>query len=259
MRVRALAFRALHALGKGFDLAARVFAYTAAGTLNLALLRRYAVEMWERFYVHEDQIRSGLSAWEERFYDRFLVAGRPVLLVGTGTGRDLLALLQRGHHVDGVELSPVAAARAREIVASAGFATRIDVDAIEEWMPPGHYDAVVFSWYCYGLIPKAAQRIAVLAKLGKSLTAGGRVLVSYIARLPGHGPRGMRITAGLTRLTRSDWRPEPGDEIVNVGNPSLIYYMHCFLPEEIEAEARAAGLRVAWHEAKSESLLVLEP
>jgi len=47
-------------------------------------------------------------------------------------------------------------------------------------------------------------------------------------------------------ISGSDWRPERGDMILPL-DPArpLFHYEHPFAPSEIEAEAVAAGLRVA--------------
>jgi 2-polyprenyl-3-methyl-5-hydroxy-6-metoxy-1,4-benzoquinol methylase len=241
----------------GLHYASRAAAYMAAGALDLATLRGEITSRWSNFLPDEPSIRAGLETWERQFYDRFLEGRHRVLLVGAGSGRDLLAFLRAGHTVDAVELSPHTAAIARRIVAESGFDTAIHVAAIEEWTPPGRYDAIVFSWYCYSYIPARRRRIGVLAALREHLTPHGVILISYLLRRTST-PRGMPITAWLSRLTRSDWGPETGDDMVGLMDQSLIQFEHYFTPEEIEAEAEAAGLRVAWHKKDRETALVLE-
>jgi hypothetical protein len=60
----------------------------------------------------------------------------------------------------------------------------------------------------------------------------------------------MRMARLSSVLTGSDWRPERGD-IVHAVDPSapVYHYEHPFTPDEIEGEARAAGLSMTHHGA----------
>ncbi|TAJ95463.1 MAG: class I SAM-dependent methyltransferase [Reyranella sp.] len=58
-----------------------------------------------------------LARWLPLLAER--VGGQPVLELGCGCGRDTATLVEAGHRVIGVELSPDAASRARERVPSA--------------------------------------------------------------------------------------------------------------------------------------------
>jgi SAM-dependent methyltransferase len=228
--------------------------FLAIGVLDQASLRRSIEGDWANFFAEENQVRLGLWPWEREFYGRFLNPGSSVLVVGAGSGRDVLSLLEAGHRVEGVELSSRSADRARRILANSGLHATIHTAAIEDWASSGRYDAIIFSWYCYSYIPGAKRRVEILAKLRERLLPGGRILISYL-RPPKEPSRGIPIVTWLTRLTRSDWRPEPGDILIYV--PGHIRFQHTFRPEEIESEVFAAGLRVAWHATTPEPLLVL--
>src|SRR5439155_14097911 len=121
MSLRRPAFRVVHALGLGMHRATRMLAYVAVGFLDRDALRRENEKRWSRFGVDPIHVESGLMTWEERFYDQFVPPGAKLLLVGAGSGRDLIALLKRGHDVDAAELSERAAAYARGAVIAAGL------------------------------------------------------------------------------------------------------------------------------------------
>jgi hypothetical protein len=253
-------FLALQLLGWGLYRCSRVISFLATGVLDQATLRRSIEGDWANFFAEEHEVRVGLWPWEREFYGRFLNPGSSLLLIG-----DMLGLLKAGHRVEGVELSPRAADRARRILADSGLHATIHTVAIEDWTSSVRYDAIVFSWYCYSLIPIAKRRVETLAKLRERLLPGGRILISYLPRRE-EASRGIHIVARLMRLTRSDWRLEPGDILLFV--PVHIRFQHTFRPEEIESEVLAAGLSVVWHnttpERKNleptgqEALLVLE-
>src|SRR5207247_9275829 len=154
-----------------------------------------------------------LMSWESAFYGQFLKPGDQVLLVGCGTGRDLIALLKLGYRIDGLDVSAHAIALARRMLERERLAAALHTGPVEVLPLPGSFDSVIFSWFCYGYIPQTDSRIAVLSKVKARLKPGGRVLISYVvAERP---PRSLPI--GLTRLaarlTRSNWRPEIGDAI----------------------------------------------
>jgi SAM-dependent methyltransferase len=243
-------FLALQFLGWGLYRSTRLISILAAGLLDQATLRRSIEQDWKSFFADERQVRVGLWPFERDFYGRYLTPGSSVLVVGAGSGRDVLALLEAGHRVEGVELSRRSAERARRILADSGLQATIHTAAIEDWASSVRYDAIIFSWYCYSFIPIAKRRIEILAKLRERLLPGGRILISYLSHSEEwsasaiNSGRGISIVNRLMRLTRSDWRLEPGDILIYV--PAHIRFQHIFQPEEIESEAVAAGLRVVW-------------
>ncbi len=89
-------------------------------------------------------------------------AGR-ALDVACGAGRNSLFLAARGWRVDGVDISPVGLARARERAAEEGLEVRwIEVDLDDpNSLPPGPYDLVVMVRYVnQRLLPHLLTRLA---------------------------------------------------------------------------------------------------
>jgi SAM-dependent methyltransferase len=186
--------------------------------------------------------------WERDVYEAFLKPTDHILLIGCGSGRDLLALLKRGYQVDGVDLSARAIARAREMLDRARLTAELYTGAIELAVPGGDYDAFIFSWFCYGYVAQRDTRIDLLATLRTRLKAGGRIFISYV---PTEGaPRALpiRLTRAVARLTRSDWHPEVGDVIETfAADRRAVRYEHHFGPGELEAEAASASFEVIFH------------
>jgi SAM-dependent methyltransferase len=199
-------------------------------------------------------------AWETKLYGRFIASGDRVLVVGCGGARDMVALLARGCRVEGLDVAEACLGPARRKLERYGYRAPLHAGDIATAVIPGRFDAVVFSWFCYSYLVGAAHRVSVLRRVGAQLADGGRILISYnvIPRPP------RRLTAAIARMTallsRSDWRPECGDTVTIVGHGMhRVLWHHCFVPLEIEAEARAAGLTVAFHESGREGVLVLTP
>ena len=251
-------FALLLVAARALELGGRAMVYLAMGTLRLHDLREAIAKRWAAFGHGDDLIGSGLMPWERDLYDRFLKPGDRVFVVGCGTGRDLLVLLKEGYRAGGLDIAPETIAIAREVLGKEGLHADLYTGGIETVDLPDRFDVFSFSWFCYGYIPGTNARIAVLGKVAAHLNHGGRVLISYnLAERP---PRSLPI--GLTRfaarLTRSDWRPERGDVVIqDTEDRHAIHYEHQFIDDELENEARAAGLRVVFHERRNVGIAVL--
>ena len=255
---RKIPFVLLSGAARALDLAARAAMSLAAGTLRLHDLRGAIVNTWGDFGRSEGLILSGLMPWERALYDRFLKPEDRILLVGCGTGRDLIALLKLGYRAEGLDVAPGAIALARRMLEREGLSAELYTGPIEAVALPGSFDAFVFSWFCYGYIPQTHTRIDMLRKVKARLNPGGRVLITYIPaeRPPRSLP--MRLTRFAARLTRSDWHAELGDVIGPAGrNRQAIHYEHQFWEGELENEAHAAGLTVVCHERSDVGTAVL--
>lgn len=255
---RTAPYTLLWGVARALELSSRASIYLAAGTLRLHDLRAAIGQTWASFGRNESAILSGLMPWEEALYGRFLKPDDRIFLIGCGTGRDLIALLKRGHAGGGLDPAPGAVALAQQMLVKEGLSAELEVGSIEAAVLPRNFDAFIFSWYSYGYIPQAEHRVGVLSKLRAHLNPGGRILLSY---LPAEAPPRklpIRLAQLAARLTRSDWHPEPGDVLgAASGKRGAVHYEHHFTGGEIEREARAAGLSVVFHELPDDGTAVL--
>jgi len=240
---RQRAFAALYYTARGLESAAAGLYHAAAGLMTHADLRAAITEEWRRFGSTTEASDFSLFEWEKALYERVVERTDKILLIGCGTGRDLIALLQRGHRVDGVDLVPEAVVRARQRLAEHQLEASVRAGDIETIELVERYDVFAFSWFCYAYIPESARRVRILKRLAEHLAPEGRILISYVPT--DKARRAIRVTRLVARLTRSDWRPEPGDSVAATGDSmSSVSYQHFFRAGEAEAEAEAAGLRV---------------
>lgn len=159
----------------------------------------------------------------------------------------MLPFLDRGHQVVGIEPAHEPVERLRELLTSRGQTANIIEGFIQDASIPGAFDVVIFSWLCYGYIPQASRRIAVLKRVAEHLRPGGRIVINYIATEPSRRERMIQLTRWAAKLSRSDWTPENNDVLRNERNNAgerVLAYEHWFVPGEIDQEARNAGLRV---------------
>ncbi|HSE94023.1 MAG TPA: class I SAM-dependent methyltransferase [Methylomirabilota bacterium] len=257
MARRAL-FAALDGVRTALEHASRLPHHAAVGLVRRADLERGREAAWRRFAeLQAADATFTLMAWEEEFYGRFLERGDRILVAGCGTGRDLLGLLERGYSAEGLDVVAACVEAAQLNLKRRGYRTPLHVGAIETAELTGVFDAVIFSWYCYSYIPGRRARVETLRRMRSHLAEGGRVLICYIRRSEPWGAIGPRVARATSWLSRSDWRPEPGDVVAFEQGIASARYEHAFLAEEIEAEARDAGLAVASHDRREEGLLVL--
>jgi SAM-dependent methyltransferase len=232
-------FHAGHLLAR----ASRVLNHLAAGTLTVRQLRVGIERTWEEFSARDADVAAGLTGWEATMIARFVSREDDVLLVGSGPGRDLIALVAGGYRVTAVEPARRAITTSRRQLEMRGLSAAIIEGFFEEVALPRRFDVIIFSDCCYNFIPESRRRIAALRKAGDHLTARGHILISYMTEQGGH-PLLIRLARLAARITGSDWQPEPGDIVLPV-DPArpLFHYEHPFKPGELEAEAEAAGLR----------------
>jgi SAM-dependent methyltransferase len=220
----------------------------AAGTLRLGQLRAGIEDTWRDYVEDEAHIDAGLDPAEHAVVARFITATDRVLVVGCGAGRDLIPLARMGCDVVGVEPIAETVTTARRALETRQLRASIVAGYYEDTEVPGRFDVILFSNHCYSLIPERRRRVAVLEKAARQLTGDGHILVTYLAALSATRKRSLRIMQTVARLTRSDWRPEPGDQLDSLEAPrGLFGYEHLFRPDELEQEATDAGLHVLPH------------
>jgi SAM-dependent methyltransferase len=252
---------ALTGLARTLDRGVTASTFLAAGLLRLDTLGRHMTDNWHQFGLQQSEadLAAGLFEWEKDFYGRLLRPADRLLLVGCGTGRDLVPLLARGHPVTAMEPVPACAEAARARVARQGLSAEVLAADITACCPPGPFDVVIFSWLCYSYIPLRARRLAVLRRVRQRLSPGGRVLISYALASPPPRRLPWRLARLTAQLSRSDWRPEYGDTFLARHDTGRIHFEHRFGPAEIEAEAGEAGFVVTFHEHTSDGNLALCP
>lgn len=222
-----------------------MFLYAAIAMTPLTEVREGVRQGWVDWDGDRDFGTTPLP-WEEELLVRFVSEGKGerVLIVGCGSCRDAIPLLQRGCAVTGVDPSEESLGRGRTRLAELGYASILDCAFFEDWERDAEFDVCWFSWFVYGCIPDSRHRIAALRKAARHLAPGGRVVLAYMSE------RAVSRAAAVGRRIgnvwgRPEWRLEEGDVLVRLPGHRLPRYEHRFTLEEIDAEAHAAGLHRA--------------
>lgn len=233
----------------------------AEATLTFADMRANIRTRWQRFNDREFDVDQGLLEWEFDVTDRLATPGASVLIAGCGSGRELFVYLARGCRVTGIDPAPQALGLARTLLDKRGLAAELIDGFIDDVEVPGRFDVVLFGWYCYSQIPEAARRIRTLQRVVTMLNPGGRICLNY-DQMPRPNPLVISAARIAGALAGSDWRLEPGDVVDwrwRDGQP-YFNFTHAFVPEEIERETAAAGLRIVHRrDPPDDPVYILEP
>jgi SAM-dependent methyltransferase len=249
--------RSLFALGRLSARVSTVLNYAAAGTMSLVEVKDAIREAWKDYHTRDEDIAAGLFDWERDLATRFIRPGDAVLIVGAGSGRDVIALVERRCTVTGIEPAPAPLTIARKVLRDRQLVATLIEGFFEDVALSGRFDVVMFSYYCYSYIPESRRRIAALRKAAAHLNDGGRILVSY-PLMPQPHPMLISLGRAVAAVCRSNWRLEQGD-VITVHSNAFRGYAHAFRAGEIEREAEAAGLQVLYHASYPDPIVALAP
>src|SRR6476660_2076064 len=147
--------RAFFVLGLLSARVATVANHLAVGMMSLDPLKDGIRRSWEGFYGRDEDVAMGLMDWERDLFDRFVTPGAAVLVIGAGTGRDVIPLVERGCQVTGIEPASTSLEVARRLLATRGLSATL-IDGFFEDVPlTGGFGAVIFSFYSYSYIPES--------------------------------------------------------------------------------------------------------
>jgi hypothetical protein len=191
-------------------------------------------------YASQEYNLLGLQAWERLAVERWFPRDGRILVTSMGGGREVYGLAKLGFHVEASEPNEQLAAHASRWLESQGVKARILASSYSE-VPEfeSSYDGVLVGWGSYLHIAGRKQRIAFLKKVRTAVRTGSPVLLSFYTREENAWQ--YRWVAWLANRIR---RVSLGKATVEVGDWVELSFEHYFTSEEIEAELRAAGLRM---------------
>jgi ubiquinone/menaquinone biosynthesis C-methylase UbiE len=183
------------------------------------------------------------EAWEIDVLSRYQINSGLMLAMGTGWGREALAIARKGVTVVGVEWNPVAVREAQRFAEQAGISARFhraDFTALP--YADGSFNFALLATTMYSAIPGTAGRQAWLGKLSRLLKPGGLVLLSFERELP-PPPRTRAIIKPVIALLQKLPGANRGYRIGD--SYSAEHYMHAFQDEEeIRTELTGAGASI---------------
>jgi hypothetical protein len=190
-------------------------------------------------YLNEASVRSGLQPWEQLAIGKYLPSDEPVAIIGAGSGRELLALLDLGYDAHGFECNTRLVEVGNRLLASSGVDRRIVVVPRDGWsVSSSTFGGVVVGWAAYMHIRSMASRVEFLRQLHENLPIGAPVLLSFLVR--SNSTSYFRVSTKVGNAIR----PFMGLEPVELGDALIPTYAHYFTRAEIEDELHEAGFKM---------------
>ena len=174
----------------------------------------------------------------------FVAPGGRILVAGSGTGPECLALEAEGWQVTGVDFSAAMVEQARKAAQARGSRVEyLQADLREHREPPGSLAAVFFSYEVYSFIRDASSRIGVLERMRTWLGKGGVVFLSA-RRVRGLYQRLLLTARFLRPGGRGPGRKEWGHSHtrwISPGGDLSRSFLRIFTLRDLRSEARRAG------------------
>lgn len=182
-----------------------------------------------------------LEPWEERVVTQHLPLPATALILGSGLGRESLALARRGYHVLGLDIARgglvVSARRATELILPVTF---VQADFLTLPVRSASVTYILLSGVMYSAVPGRERRQAWLRSLRDCLTPDGKIVLNFvIAREPETALTRMiqACTRFIIRWPGSNRAYQNGDTCTNG------HFMHIFSDEEeLRTEIAEAGI-----------------
>lgn len=235
----------------------RLFGGICSEALTVEEKSRLTVRIYDSHPAYFD-VGNSLHAWEEPWFGRRLPAAPAHVLVGAcGTGREAVALAERGYRIAALEPAPEFVAESQRRLGTRGAVTRMSYEELSALVldgqrerydvAAGQYDAVILGSgsLTHVLDPHEQER---LLRALSHLCPHGPILASFFCDPEESPPRpgaaaraGRRIGRLLARLRRS--APAHSDRLSYRAHSGFAY---TFTPREIEALAQTIGRRLVW-------------
>jgi SAM-dependent methyltransferase len=138
-------------------------------------------QFYEREVFDSWASRTALTDIEETLVERFLDPDRSTLEAGTGGGRILLELRERGFHdLHGFDYVPgfIDVARRRDTSQSIGFSVQ---DAVDLDYPDGRFEQAVYLQQVLCFIEDPADRVRAMQEAVRVLRPGATALFSFLS------------------------------------------------------------------------------
>lgn len=244
-----------HCIGRIFEGAGQLLTGLLPALLPPAALTKLIHTHYNRNYddtytsfVNAAQ-RWPLEQWENEVLARHNIVSGKILVLGTGIGRESIALAKRGLHVVGLDISQSALRMAAQIARTAGVpVTFVQADFLAVPTHPAHFDYILLPSIMYSSIPSRSWRQTWLRQLTSLLSPKGLAILQFLVDFSPSTRRkraSETINQWLTRLPGTNRLYQLGDTCPQG------HFLHAFQSEqELRQELSDSGVEVRelnWH------------
>lgn len=193
-------------------------------------------------YGNERYVKSGLFKSEQGIIDTYATRQNgSFLILGSGGGREAIALARMGFRVTAIDNSKDMVAMAANNAAKAGVNVDFRTGDYLEALPRNEiFDYCMLSCYMYSAIPSRRMRVEALAKIRTIVSKNGAIIIHYFFNPERKRERLFKLRRLVARMCRGNTEYLPGDDLM----PSLHFLRYFTDEKEIHDEAAAAELSV---------------
>jgi hypothetical protein len=192
----------------------------------------------DRRYLSEQHNTQGLLPFEREMVEQYFPRKGPVVVVGAGAGREVLALRELGFDAHGYDCNPELVARGNELLVAAGHEPVLQHVGRDTWPDHGPVVGAILGWGAYTHIAPRARRVDLLRSAHQRLASGTPLLISFLAR------RGAGLRYEVVPRVANPLRRLRGARPLMLGDVFLAPFAHVFTTEEATAELTEAGFEV---------------
>ena len=190
-----------------------------------------------------------LEPWEEEVLARHNIMSGKILVLGTGIGRESIALAKRGLHVVGLDISHAALRMAAQVARTAGLpVTFVQADFLALPAHQAQFDYILLPSIMYSSIPSRSWRQNWLRQATSVLSPKGLAVLQFLVDSDPPTRRKMvseTINRWLTKLPGTNRLYQPGDTCPQG------HFLHAFQSEqELRQELSETGVvlrELNWH------------
>jgi hypothetical protein len=197
-------------------------------------------------YCSEAFNSSWLYDWEPEMIDRFFMDCKTLMVLGSGGGREMFMLLQRGFEVDGAECNRKLLDFSKQFLQKAGL--KATVGYAEPDHCPGNgkiYDGIILGWGVYNHVIGKDRRINLLKEINTHLAVGSPFMINFwvaYEKIDLYCQKLMKTNRFYCKIFRT--QPiEKGDLLTGFSG-------HVFTLQEVRDELNAAGFSVIFEASK---------
>lgn len=207
------------------------------------LIRTHYDHSYDDTYTRFTSASQGwpLEQWEEEVLTRHHIVSGKILVLGTGVGRESIALAKRGLQVVGLDISRSALRMAAQIARTAGAPVAfVQADFLALPTHPAHFDYILLPSIMYSAIPGRNWRQTWLRQLTSLLSPGGVAILQFLVDsdpLTRRKRVSETINQWLTRVPGTNRLYQPGDTCPQG------HFLHAFQSEqELRQELSESGV-----------------
>ncbi|MEI6851233.1 MAG: hypothetical protein WCL06_00260 [Bacteroidota bacterium] len=205
----------------------------------IAALDEYHYSHSEK-YCTETYNHMGFFKWESDMIDRYFANCTSLMVLGSGGGREMLALQKKGYEVEGYECNEKLLDFSKNFLLNSGTMASVF------YAKPNHgpdndkvYDGIILGWGAYNHVMGKERRINLLKEINTHLTIGSPFMINFwfaYENIDHYSQKLWKVNRFFCRIFRTH-SIEKGDLLTEFSG-------HIFSMQEVSDELLQAGFIV---------------